>query len=171
MSVTRVLTHQHRAIARLFFALARAEDRDEREQLSSRLAEELIAHMAVEAGVFRPAVEELLGEQAWDVHVAVRVELRRLLETDPADPAFPQRVESARMRFEEHVREEEESLFPRLERSMTPEQLGALAAQVAKSRPPVWIVAPEGRVLDEGDVLNAGPSVQMPGVASDDVAR
>lgn len=171
MSVTRVLAEQHRAIARLFFAVSREADRDEREQLTSRLAEELIAHMAVEARVFRPAVEELLGEPPQDVHAAIRAELRRLLETDPADPAFPERVHTARTRFEEHVWDEEGSLFPRLERSVPQERLDALAAEIAKSRPPVWIVAPEGRMLDDDDVMSAGPSVQMPGVASGDGAR
>lgn len=170
MSVTRILADQHRAIAHLFGALSCEGGRERREHLSSRLAEELIAHMAVEGAVFRPAVEQLLGEQRPDVHAAVRVELRRLLETDPADPSFPHRVESARLRFEEHVREEEEALFPRLERSASPEQLDSLAERVAKSRPPVWIVTTEGRVLDD-DPISAGPSVQMPGVASDEAAR
>lgn len=171
MSVTRILAEQHRVIAHLFAALSREAGREGREPLSSRLAEELIAHMAVEATVFRPAVEKILGEQPLDVHAAVRVELRRLLETDPAAPSFPQRVESARMRFEEHVREEEDTLFPRLERSASPEQLEALAEQIANARPPVWIVTPEDRVLEDDDVIGAGPSVQMPGVASDDGAR
>ncbi len=171
MSVTHVLAEQHRAIAHLFVALSCEAGREGRERLSSRLAEELIAHMAVEGAVFRPAVEQLLGEQPPDIHAAVRVELRRLLETDPADPSFPARVDSARMRFEEHVREEEESLFPRIERSASPEQLDALAARIAKSRPPVWIVTPERRVLDDDDAITAGPSVEMPGVASGGAAR
>ena len=171
MSVTHVLTAQHRAIAHLFVALSCEAGREGREQLSSRLAEELIAHMAVEGAVFRPAVEKLLGEQRPDVHAAVRLELRRLLETEPEDPSFPARVASARMRFEEHVRDEEESLFPRLERSASPEQLDALAARIARSRPPVWIVRPEKRVLDADDAISAGPSVEMPGVASGGAAR
>jgi iron-sulfur cluster repair protein YtfE (RIC family) len=172
MTVTRVLAEQHRAIAHLFAALSCQMDRDGRERLSSRLAEELIAHMAVEAAVFLPAVEQLLGEQPRDVHAAaVRLELRRLLETDPADPSFPLRVEAARMRFDEHVREEEGVLFPWLERSVPPAQLDALAAVLSKSRPPVWIVMTEGRVLEEDDAIGAGLCVHMPGVASDGAAR
>jgi hypothetical protein len=172
MTVTRVLVEQHRAISHLFGALSCEPDRDCREHLSSRLAEELIAHMAVEAAVFLPAVEQLLGEQPPDVHAAaLRLELRRLLETDSADPSFPGRVEAARMRFEEHVREEEEVLFPWLERSLAPEQLDSLAALLSKSRPPVWIVTTEGCVLDGDDGIDSGPSVQMPGVASDEAAR
>ncbi|HEX8793298.1 MAG TPA: hemerythrin domain-containing protein [Polyangiaceae bacterium] len=171
MSVLHVLADQHRAIAHLFIALSCEASRECREHLSSRLAEELIAHMAVEKAVFRPAVEQLLGEQRPDVHAAVRLELRRLLATDPADPSFPERVASARARFEEHVREEEELLFPRLERTVSREQLDALAARVAKSRPPVWMVTPERRVLDADDAISAGPSVEMPGVASNDAAR
>jgi len=171
MTVTRVLAEQHRVIAHLFGALSCEADDRGRERLFSRLAEELIAHMAVVAAVFLPAVEQLLGEQPPDVHAAVRLELRRLLETDLADPSFALRVEAARMRFEEHVREEEGVLFPWLERTASPEQLDALAAVLSKSRPPVWIVTTEERVLDEGDAIGAGPCVHMPGVASNEAAR
>jgi hypothetical protein len=171
MTVTRVLAEQHRAIAHLFLALSCQMDRDGLERLSSRLAEELIAHMAVEAAVFLPAVEQFLGEQAPDLHVAVRLELRRLLETDPGDPSFPLHVQAARMRFDEHVCEEEGVLFPWLERSVPPAELDALAALLAKSRPPVWIVMTEGRVLEEDDAIGAGLCVHMPGVASDEAAR
>jgi hypothetical protein len=171
MTVTRILAEQHRAIGHLFAALSSMTDRDGREHLSSRLAEELIAHMAVEAAVLLPAVEQLLGAQPRDVHAAVHLELRRLLETDPADPSFPYRVEAARIRFDEHVREEEEVLFPWLERSVSAAQLDSLAALLSKSRPPVWIVTTEGRVLDEDDAIGAGPCVHMPGVASGGAAR
>lgn len=171
MSVARVLADQHRAIVRLFEALSREPRPEVRERLSSRLAEELIAHVAVEGTFFHPAVAELLGEQPRDLHAAVRLELRRLLATDPAHPSFPDRVQAVRARFEEHVREEEESLVPRLERVARPEQLEALAARLSESRPPVWIVTTDRRLLDAEVGTATGPSVQMPGVASDEAAR
>jgi hypothetical protein len=169
MTVTRILAEQHRAISHLFAALSCELDRDCRERLTSRLAEELIAHMAVEAAVFLPAVELLLGEPPRDVHAAMRLELRRLLETDPADPWFAARAEAVRMRFDDHVREEEEVLFPWLERAVPAAELDALAALLTKSRPPVWIVMTEGRV--DHDAIGAGPCIHMPGVASDEAAR
>jgi len=162
MTVTRILAEQHRAIAHLFAALSCQMDRDGRERLSSRLAEELIAHMAVEAAVFLPAVERYLGEQPPDLHAAVRLDLRRLLETDPGDPSFALHVQAARMRFDEHVCEEEGVLFPWLERSVPPAELDTLAALLSKSRPPVWIVMTEGRVLEEDDAMGAGLCVHMP---------
>ena len=62
MKATSILIAQHRAIEALFGALARETRRQARARTASRLAEELIAHMAGEEAIFYPAVRRVLGE-------------------------------------------------------------------------------------------------------------
>jgi hypothetical protein len=72
MKATRILIAQHRAIEALFEELARETRRTSRARAASRLAEELIAHMAGEEAIFYPAVRRVLGSslRAWDTPLA-----------------------------------------------------------------------------------------------------
>jgi hypothetical protein len=133
-----------------------------RARLASRLAEEIIAHMAGEESVLYPAARQAFrgdrrGENpaedrnalrdSRDLHLALRLQLRRFLETDVGDVAFPDVLATLREVFDQHLRSQEEELFPRLEAVLGPVEVEALGEQVVASRPPVWIVTTDGRGL------------------------
>jgi len=169
MNATRILTAQHRAIEALFDDVQNETRRRPRAAAISRLAEELIAHMAAEEAVFYPAVGRVLddgvqaSERGRHANLMLRVELRRLLETSAGDPAIGERVSALRELFSRHVRDEESELFPRVVGGMSAAQLEALGAEVLASRPPVWIVTTEGRALvQSGDDWALRSRVSLP---------
>jgi hemerythrin superfamily protein len=150
MDAIRVLVAQHRAIDALFDEVERETRRRARASAISRLAEELIAHMAAEEAVFYPAARRILdaaegSARCRDEHLMLRIELRRVLETGVAEPSFVARIEALRALFEEHVSEEEAELFPRVERSVPKAELEVWGAEILASRPKVWIVTTEAR--------------------------
>jgi hemerythrin superfamily protein len=164
MKATRILIEQHRAIEALFDTLAGETRRQARARAASRLAEDLIAHMAGEEAIFYPAVRRLLGEAPGrgpgaslgmipdagapaDHHFMLRAQLRRVLATHIQEPAFQPRLEALRLIFAHHVQAEETALFPRVEAAVADSQLETLGADVLGSRPPVWVVTTEGRGL------------------------
>ncbi|MBV9949510.1 MAG: hemerythrin domain-containing protein [Myxococcales bacterium] len=168
MNATRVLVAQHRAIEALFDEVELETRRRPRASAVSRLAEELIAHMAAEEAVFYPAVAQALGpapegDPSGDEHLLLRVELRRVLETSVSDRTFRERVQVLRELFERHVADEERKLFPRVAASLPDTQLELLGAEILASRPPVWIVSTEGRALvDAGGRWALRSSVSLP---------
>jgi hypothetical protein len=182
MKATRILIAQHRAIEALFEELARETGRTERARASSRLAEELIAHMAGEEAIFYPAVRRVLGTdvQSWesprstppngapgeepavDTHFMLRVQLRRVLATSVQEPAFEPRCEALRLLFAQHVEAEETALFPRVEAALAESQLETLGADVLESRPPIWVVTTEARALIHSSKAVRG--VRLPAV-------
>jgi hemerythrin superfamily protein len=151
MDAIHVLVAQHRAIEALFEEVEHETGRRARASAISRLAEELIAHMAAEEAVFYPAARRVLDAAAdgsardRDEHLLLRIELRRMLETDLAEPSFDERIEALRALFEQHVSEEEAELFPRVERAAPVAQLEMWGAEILASRPKVWIVTTEAR--------------------------
>jgi len=167
MKATCILIAQHRAIEALFEELARETRRTARARAASRLAEELIAHMAGEEAIFYPAVWRVLGrdlrswesrpstpsdgtpadEPAVDPHFMLRVQLRRVLATRVQEPAFEPRCEALRLLFAQHVEAEETALFPRVEAALADSQLETLGADVLESRPPIWVVTTEARAF------------------------
>ncbi len=186
MKATRILIAQHRAIEALFEELAGETRRASRARAASRLAEELIAHMAGEEAIFYPAVRRVLGVslRAWDTplatppdfpvdgtrgegsavdtHFMLRVQLRRVLATRVQDPAFEPRSEALRLLFAHHVEAEETTIFPRVEAEVADSQLETLGADVLGSRPPIWVVTTEGRALIHSSKAVRG--VRLPAV-------
>jgi hemerythrin superfamily protein len=151
MDATCALVAQHRVIEALFEDVAHRTRRRARAGAVSRLAEELIAHLAAEETIFYPAVRDALDEAAdtsergRDEHLLLRIELRRILETTVGKPSFGERIEALRALFAEHVYAEETDLFPRVVSAVSEAQRELLGAEILASRPPVWIVTTEAR--------------------------
>jgi hypothetical protein len=182
MKATRILIAQHRAIEALFEELAHEPRRTARARAASRLAEELIAHMAGEEAIFYPAARRVLGrdlrswesprstppggvpgeEPAVDTHFMLRAQLRRVLATRVQEPAFEPRCEALRLLFSQHVEAEETALFPRVEAALAESQLETLGADVLESRPPIWVVTTEARALIHSSKAVRG--VRLPAV-------
>jgi iron-sulfur cluster repair protein YtfE (RIC family) len=149
MHATNVLAAQHQAIAALFESVEREVELYAREGAVGRLAEELIAHMAGEETVFYPALRRMLGSdeqataRAYDEHVTLRLQLRRVLAGSLEDAAFDARIAALRAIFERHVLEEETRLFPHVERALQKVDQEVLGAQILACRPPIWMVTTE----------------------------
>jgi hemerythrin superfamily protein len=170
MKATGVLVAQHRAIAGLFDEIDHEIRRQARARAVSRVAEELIAHMAGEEAVFYPALLRIVRldpaavERSRGEHLALRVEIRRVLSTRIGDPAFADRLSALRVLFHRHVFEEESRVFPRVERALSELDHQALGEEILASRPPIWMVTTEDRPFAHADdpILRGGVSLAIP---------
>jgi hemerythrin superfamily protein len=153
MDAIGVLVAQHRAIVGLFREVERETRRRRLASAVSRLAEELIAHMAAEETVFYPELRRMLDDgpemdvRVREEHLHLRIELRRMLEADFAGASFGERIAGMRVLFDRHADHEEQVLFPRFAQAASDSQRQALGSEIIASRPPVWIVTTEGRTL------------------------
>jgi hemerythrin superfamily protein len=152
MDAIRALVAQHRAIEGLFEDASRR--RRGRSNGVSRLAEELIAHLAAEDAVLYPSVRRALVHDGYEMDdegrdecLPLRIELRRVIEADARDPSFDDRIAALKARFIQHVRDQEVELFPRVTREVSDAQREAIGAEILASRPPLWIVTTEGGAL------------------------
>lgn len=177
MNATRVLAAQHQAIEALFDEIDDEARRNVRTRLAARIAEELIAHMAAEEGVFYPAARRALrgdvdadaAAHLVDEHVTLRGQLRRVLAASVGEPAFEEHLTSLRALFERHARDEERTLFPAVERALGAGELELLGAEVLASRPPVWIVTSDRPALGgQGAGVQLSSRVSLPIPAAHD---
>jgi hemerythrin superfamily protein len=151
MDATRTLVAQHRVIEALFVEVASEGRRRARSSLVSRLAEEIIAHLAAEEAVFYPAVRRAFkdlpgaGGLGGDEHRFLRIELRTVLKTSVGHPSFGERITALQTLFAEHVRGQEAEVFPRVVRLVSEAKRVALGAEILASRPHVWMVTTEGK--------------------------
>ena len=131
MKATTLLEQQHKKVKAMFKKLEGG--RSEPLPILHELANDLIAHMAIEHEIFYPAVQAIdrsLIAESLEEHSLAELALKRLLATDPEDESFKARVTATKELIEHHVKEEEEDLFPKVEKKLGDEQLELLGKQM-----------------------------------------
>jgi hemerythrin-like domain-containing protein len=132
MKATSLLEDQHRKVEALFEKLeSGGADRAVLDELANSLA----AHMAIEQDIFYPAIKEVdsdLVNESFEEHSIAEVALKRLLATDSDDDSFEARVTALKELIEHHVEEEEEELFPAVEKALSAETLEKLGKVMSR---------------------------------------
>lgn len=91
------------------------------------LADELVAHMLIEEEIFYPRVQNIAPElvpESFEEHATARFELARLLLAD-AEHQIP-RLTVLKELIDHHVKEEESSLFPKVQAQVSSEELESM---------------------------------------------
>lgn len=166
--VIEVLTHDHREVEEMFGEFAVATPA-ERRRILNDISIELVRHAVAEEMYLYPAVREHVpgGDMIADKEIADHAEVERLLkELDDADPANASTTTIVHRLIDDvsdHVRDEENNLFPLLAKHATEEELLKLGEQVqdakkkaptrphpaAPDRPPLnKILAPGAGLID-----------------------
>jgi hemerythrin-like domain-containing protein len=131
MKATDLLVQQHKKAKTLFKKLENG--RGDASALLTELANDLAAHMAIEHELFYPAViqlDEHMVEESFEEHSLGELALKRLLGTDPSDPGFRAKVTAVRELIEHHADEEEEELFPKVEKAIDDDVLKQLGKEM-----------------------------------------
>jgi len=128
MKATDLLKQQHRNVEALFAKIEAGEP-----EALKDLASALAAHMAIEHEFFYPKSREVDDDavlEAFEEHSIAETALKRALATDPDDESFDARVKVLKELIEHHVEEEEDELFPEVEKEISSEQLEAMGEQM-----------------------------------------
>jgi len=131
MKATSLLEKQHRKVEGIFKKLE--SDKSDHSALLTELANDLVGHMAIEQTIFYPAVRSIKEElilEAYEEHAVAELALKRLLATKPDDVTFKAKVTTLKELILHHVKEEEEELFPKVEKALGDEKLEALGKEM-----------------------------------------
>jgi hemerythrin superfamily protein len=123
IAATDLLKSQHRKVEAIFKKLEGG--RAEPEPLLDELARDLASHMKIEQDIFYPAVREIdedLVLESFEEHSLAEIALKRLLSTSPDDPTFIPKVTTLKELIQHHVGEEEDDLFPKVEKKLGKEK-------------------------------------------------
>jgi len=131
MNAIQLLKEQHREIESLFNRFDTMKAASLRRQIFERIADAMAVHTAIEERHFYPAVKQRQTEDLLLASVEAHLEIKRvivdLLALDSADDSFEAKVRLLRKNIEQHVKEEETDLFPRVEALFDEKALEALA--------------------------------------------
>jgi Hemerythrin HHE cation binding domain len=136
MKVTTLLQRQHGNLLQLCHAVEGASA-SIRASLLPQLAGDLIAHITVEERLFYPWVARALGDETWvrranSRRALARGALERAVNAPVDGDEFAEAIGDLRGILEVHAKEQETTLFPLIERAITPGAMRELAHAMMK---------------------------------------
>jgi hemerythrin superfamily protein len=130
MNAIALLKHQHREVEALFKQLHKAKTGAPRRNIFEKIADALAVHATIEEKRFYPAVKEKTTEEilleSVEEHLAIKRVIADLLPLNADDETFAAKIKVLEDEISHHVEEEEEMLFPRVERMFDDEALESL---------------------------------------------
>ncbi|MEO6576572.1 MAG: hemerythrin domain-containing protein [Polyangiaceae bacterium] len=134
MKATSLLEKQHRKVQA---ALKKLEaGKVDPGPLLMEIANDLAAHMTIEQEIFYPAAleaDETMVLESFEEHAIAELALKRLLATDPADRTFHAKTIVLTELINNHIEEEEQDLFPNVEKALGQERLESLGKEMKKA--------------------------------------
>jgi len=134
MDAVYLLTSQHREMEALFKQVLDCRDTGATKKLFAQVADKLTTHIASEEEIFYPAVrakrtEDILLESL-EEHLSLKRLLADLLQMQPADQTFEAKFKVLKEQAEHHHKEEEQNLFPKVEKLLDEGARKTLAEQM-----------------------------------------
>lgn len=117
-----LLTAEHRKVKALFEQYEHQKDSatpEQKYEIARKVCGDLLIHMAIEEGVFYPAVrkgiddEEIINEAQVE-HDGAKKLIVELGELKPDDPMFDAKLTVLSEQIDHHVEEEEKDMFPKV---------------------------------------------------------
>jgi hypothetical protein len=133
-SATKLLTKQHDEVRALFKRIESTRSHGDKLQIFDELAQNLVAHDAIEREIFYPACEQAMGMndllgEALVEHGVVEFSLFQADEARRSND-FEFKCTVLKEMVEHHVKEEEDEFFPRVERALGKEKLLELGVRL-----------------------------------------
>lgn len=137
--IVQVLQTEHRLVADLLEQLATETDETEASELVKQIKRELMSHSSAEDRVVYSTIEqndEMAEdiEHARDEHAAIDEALTHVVEADPGDPDFKDKVQELTRCVQHHVNEEESEILPRAARFIDQDTSRELALLFKKQK-------------------------------------
>jgi len=139
-----LLEQDHQTVRKLLRELEETTARGikKREELRSKIAEEVRIHAAIEEEIFYPAFREVaeneedtkLFFEATEEHGLVHIVLPALEDTDPTADEFGAKAKVLKDLIEHHAEEEESEMLPRARKLLGKERLMELGEQMQERK-------------------------------------
>src|SRR5690348_12041632 len=130
-----LLKKDHELVKDLMNKMAEEDDPDQLSSMFEQLVDELGIHERIEEEIFYPALQKLpkakedVLEAFEEHHVVDEIVTEMDVETD--DDKWKAKFTVMKESVEHHIKDEEDKLFPKAEKLLGDEKLGALGVQMA----------------------------------------
>jgi hemerythrin superfamily protein len=153
MNAIKLLKQQHREVEALFKRLEKSRSAGPRRKIFEQIADALAVHATIEEKHFYPSVKKRATEalllESLEEHLTVKRTIADLLELEAGDATFAAKAKVLKDLVAHHVEEEEEELFPKVEKLFDDETLAAIATEMEETK---------AQLLERGNPRKSVPS-------------
>jgi hemerythrin superfamily protein len=138
VNAIELLKQQHREVEELFEELEAAGENavKTKERTFQKIADALALHAEIEEKIFYPEAKEAVEDaedelrEAVEEHLSAKRIIADLMATGPQDEQFMARCKVLKEQIEHHVEEEEQELFPKVQKSCDAETLEEMGSRM-----------------------------------------
>jgi len=135
MDAITLLKKDHDLVKDLMNKMAEEDDPDQLSSMFEQLVDELSIHERIEEEIFYPALQKLPKAkedvlEAFEEHHLVD-EIVKEMDVETNDDKWKAKFTVMKENVEHHIKDEEDKLFPKAEKLLGDEKLGALGVQMA----------------------------------------
>lgn len=141
MKATDLLKKDHDLVKRLFQRIEEPSSAQERGDLYQRIQQELSVHTRIEEEIFYPALRRIgtseaeeLYEEAQEEHGEAKKAMQKLSKLDPSSADFILNLGKLIQGVEHHIKEEEEGLFPLVQKRIPKARQETLGAELEERK-------------------------------------
>lgn len=139
MNALELLKADHRKVAELFDKVEATESEKQHQQLFEKIKTELETHTHIEETVLYPRLEEYeelkdMVLEAYEEHKQVKTLIREIERLAEGSERFDAKLKVMGENVEHHVEEEENEMFPKVQRLIQAQQLEKLGEQLEAAK-------------------------------------
>jgi iron-sulfur cluster repair protein YtfE (RIC family) len=137
MNIIELLKEDHKKVAELFAKVEATDSEKQHLQLFEKIKTELEAHTQIEESIFYPVLdqyEELkdLVLEAFEEHKQVKTLIREITALAEGSEKLDAKLKVMGENVEHHVGEEEEEMFPKVEKLIQQQELERMGEEMMK---------------------------------------
>ena len=156
MNAVKMLKQQHQQVAKMFKEFEAAKSAGPRRKIFEQIADALAVHATIEERHFYPAVKQKQTEdillESVEEHLEIKRVIADLLAMEADDENFEAKVKVLQEDVDHHVEEEQDELFPKVEKLFDEETLEALGEDMEETQAELISAGnPRDAIPDETD--------------------
>lgn len=136
MNITEIISMDHRKVDALFMQIAATNEPQKLQEFFGQLYKDLSVHAEAEEQVVYPAVRSYYNntQELYDEQAQMKELLADIKATSPSSSEFKAKIERLMADVKDHVRQEENDLFPYIRRNLSEVQMEQMATQFKEAK-------------------------------------
>ena len=136
MNITEIITMDHRKTDTLFMEIASTDDPQKLQEFFGQLYKDLSVHAEAEEQIVYPAVRSYYGntQELFDEQAQMKQMLAQIKALNPTSSDFKAQIKQLQTVVQDHVKEEENDMFPQIRRHLSEAQMEQMATQFKEAK-------------------------------------
>jgi hemerythrin superfamily protein len=131
MNITEIISMDHRKTDTLFMEIASTDDPQKLQEFFGQLYKDLSVHAEAEEQIVYPAIRSYYSntQELYDEQAQMKQMLATIKSMNPTSPDFKDQIKQLQTAVRDHVKEEENDMFPQIRRNLSEAQMEQMATQ------------------------------------------